>query len=72
MATTTTATAKMKKLRIVGKSYLVSQGLSVSFTIVKRMARTRIISIADTKANFPISLASCTNFCSRGVLVYSS
>ncbi len=72
MAITIIVIAKMKKFRSLGKSSLVFQGVSVSLTTVNRIERTRTIRMAAVRANFPMSLANCSSFCSSGVLTYSS
>lgn len=72
MAITIMVMARMKKFNIFGRSYFVSHGFTVNLTMAKRMERAITIRIAEVRANFPISLANCSNFCQRGVLVYSS
>lgn len=63
MAITIIVMARMKKFKIFGKSYFVSQGFIVILTIANRIKSTTTINIADASANFPISLAKVSNFC---------
>lgn len=63
MAITIMVMARIKKFKILGRSSFVFQGVIVNLTIAKRMKRTMTIRMAEVSANFPISLASCSNFC---------
>lgn len=67
IATTITVIPKIKKFKIYTRSLPVYHSRDIPLIIAKRIRSTTIIRRAEYKPNLPMSVASFSSFCCKGV-----